>query len=136
MKKYALSIAWIFALVATLGSLYFSEIRLFEPCKLCWLQRICMYPLALILGMAVYDNNKLIVKYVQPLAIIGWCIALWHVLEQKVPGFADFMPCTVGVPCNLDYINWLGFITIPMLSLTAFTFINIFLFIIRKSEKK
>lgn len=136
MKKFTLAFAWIVSVVATLGSLYFSEIRMFEPCKLCWLQRICMYPLVIILGIGVYKNEHIIAKYAQPLAIIGWIIALYHVLKQKVPGFVDILNCdATGVPCGLDYINWLGFITIPVLSLTAFTLINIFLFMDRKFNK-
>lgn len=136
MKKYALAFAWIVSVIATLGSLYFSEIRMYDPCKLCWLQRIFMYPLTIILGIAVFKNENFIAKYAQPLSIIGWIIALWHVLQQKVPGFANILPCKVGVPCSVDYINWLDFITIPVLSLIAFTFINVFLFIVKKSEKK
>ncbi|MEM7737254.1 MAG: disulfide bond formation protein B, partial [Deinococcota bacterium] len=35
--------AWLIALVATAGSLYFSEVRNFIPCTFCWYQRILMY---------------------------------------------------------------------------------------------
>lgn len=136
MKKHTLTFAWIVALVATLGSLYFSEIRMFEPCKLCWLQRIFMYPLAILLGIGVYRNEHFIVKYAQPLAFIGWMISIWHVLETKVPGLSNVLPCTVGVPCNIHYINWFGFITIPVLSLTAYTLINILFFMDRKNHKE
>ena len=129
-----LYLSWFVSIVATLGSLYFSEIRGFIPCELCWYQRILMYPFALILGIGTFQNDSSVKKFVLPMAIIGWCISLYHYLLQKVPGFAEIKPCVNGVPCNAQYINWLGFITIPFLALTAFTII-IFLMIFIKSDK-
>jgi disulfide bond formation protein DsbB len=124
-RRYGLYFAWIVAVAAMLGSLYFSEIRGFEPCKLCWFQRICMYPLALLLGIAAYRGERSIVRYAMPLAVIGGLIALYHTLEQKIPALARIAPCTVGVPCNRDYLD--GFVTIPMMALTAFALIIVFL---------
>ncbi|SHE52235.1 disulfide bond formation protein DsbB [Seinonella peptonophila] len=131
-KVYGLYFAWIVAVVATLGSLYFSEIKHFVPCTLCWMQRIFMYPLVIVLGIATYRQDRKIVYYTLPLSIIGGLIALWHVLIQKVDALKIMGQCKVGVPCNVDYINWLGFITIPILSLTAFCLITIFLWLARK----
>jgi disulfide bond formation protein DsbB len=122
-------LAWIVSLAAVGGSLYFSEIAGYVPCKLCWLQRIFMYPLVIILGMACYGNDRRQIGYVLPLSMIGGAISLYHYMEQKIPGMADLMPCTSGVPCNTDYINWLGFITIPFLALIAFSLITIVLWI-------
>lgn len=126
-----LYIAWLVSIIATFGSLYFSEISGFIPCELCWYQRIFMYPLVLILGIGTFQNDLAVKKYVLPLAVIGWSISLFHYLEQKVPGFAKIKPCTDGVPCNTEYINWFGFITIPFLALTAFTFIIVFISLIK-----
>ncbi|MCQ6559445.1 disulfide oxidoreductase [Paenibacillus mendelii] len=134
LRDYTLYMAWIVAIAATLGSLYFSEIRGYIPCELCWYQRILMYPLALILGIAAYNTETSIKKYVLPLSVIGGLISLFHYLEQKVPGFAAIKPCTQGVPCSTAYINWLGFITIPFLALIAFTLITV-LMLLTKSEK-
>lgn len=134
-KQISLYIAWLVATVATLGSLYFSEIRGFIPCELCWYQRIFMYPLAFILGIATFRSDFTIKKYVLPLSIVGWSISLYHYLVQKVPGFAEIKPCVNGVPCNAQYINWGGFITIPFLAFTAFTIIIICMFLIKSSEK-
>lgn len=125
--KYGLYFAWIVAIVATAGSLYFSEIKEFIPCTLCWVQRIFMYPLVIILGIATYRQDQTIAVYTLPLSITGGLIAFWHVLVQKVPALSQFGKCKMGVPCNMDYINWLGFITIPMLSLTAFILITLLL---------
>lgn len=131
-QPFLLYFAWIVSVVATLGSLYFSEIRGFIPCELCWFQRILMYPLSLILGIAAYNNERSIKKYVLPLSILGGSISLYHYMLQKVPGFAPITPCTSGVPCNVDYINWLGFITIPFLALIAFILITINLLLVKR----
>lgn len=77
--------AWIVSLTATLGSLYFSEIRKFIPCELCWYQRIMMYPLVLILGIATFQGDARVKKYVLPMAVIGAGISLMHYMEQKFP---------------------------------------------------
>ena len=126
-KAYHLYFAWLISLIATLGSLYFSEIKEFVPCELCWYQRIFMYPLSILLGIATFYNDRTITRYVLPLSIIGGSISVFHYMEQKVPGFAEIKPCTQGVPCNAEYINWFGFVTIPFLALTAFTLIAIIL---------
>lgn len=134
-KQLSLYLAWVVSLVATLGSLYFSEIQNFIPCELCWYQRILMYPLTLILGIGTFQNDPTVKKFVLPMAIIGWCISIFHYMEQKVPGFAKIKPCSDGVPCSGEYINWLGFITIPFLALVAFTLIVLMMLLIRKQKK-
>jgi disulfide bond formation protein DsbB len=133
-KQYALYLAWVVSLVAVCGSLFFSEVMGFEPCKLCWFQRIMMYPQVLLLGIACYRNDRRIIPYVMPLSILGGVISLYHYAEQKIPGLAKLLPCTIGVPCNQDYIDWLGFITIPLLALAAFILITTFLWIGKDSD--
>lgn len=128
--------AWVISTVATLGSLYFSEIRGFIPCELCWYQRIFMYPISLILGISAYQNNFYSKKFVLPMAIIGWFISFYHYLIQKLPGFAEIKPCKNGIPCDAQYINWLGFITIPFLALIAFTLVAISMILINSNDRK
>lgn len=118
-----LYLAWLVALVATLGSLYFSEVRLFAPCTLCWYQRILMYPLVLLLGVAAWRGDVGVVRYAGPLAGLGVPVAGYQVLDQKVAGFGFPGACRGAVPCDVAYLDWLGFITIPVLSLTAFVLI-------------
>ncbi|KPC73767.1 hypothetical protein ADL26_11885 [Thermoactinomyces vulgaris] len=127
LSTYGLYFAWLVALVATGGSLYFSEVLGFIPCTLCWYQRILMYPQVILLGIASYRNDHRIIPYVLPLSVLGGGVSLWHYLEQKVPGFATILPCRVGVPCAQAYIDWFGFITIPFLALVAFILIVVFL---------
>jgi len=124
LVKYALYFAWLTSLVATGGSLYFSEIRHFVPCQLCWYQRILMYPLVILLGMASYRNDRHLASYILPLSTLGSLLALLHYLEQKVPNFGVDALCQVGVPCSGQYINLWGFVTIPFLSLVAFVLIT------------
>ncbi|MFC6118765.1 disulfide oxidoreductase [Macrococcoides bohemicum] len=132
ISQLLLYVAWLVSIIATLGSLYFSEIQSFIPCELCWYQRILMYPLVLILGIATFQNDKSVKKYVLPISIIGSSISLFHYLEQKVPGFAEIKPCANGVPCSTEYINWLGFITIPFLALIAFSLVSACMLLVRK----
>jgi len=124
-KVWVLYFAWLVSVVATLGSLYFSEIKGFIPCDLCWFQRIFMYPLVVILGIGTFQSDTSVKKFVLPLSIVGGLISIFHYLEQKVPGFGGIRPCVSGVPCSAEYINWFGFVTIPFLALTAFTLISI-----------
>lgn len=131
IKPILFYISWLTSTVATLGSLYFSEIRGFIPCELCWYQRILMYPIVLILGISIFQNDFSSKKFVLPMAIIGWFISLYHYLIQKVPGFAEIKPCINGIPCNTEYIDWLGYITIPLLSCASFTIIIVSLVFIK-----
>ncbi|OYD06167.1 disulfide oxidoreductase [Paludifilum halophilum] len=132
VRTYSHYGAWVVALAALAGSLYFSEVAGFVPCKWCWIQRIFMYPLALLLGIACYREDRSIVLYAIPLSTAGGLVSLFHYLKQKVPWVGQISVCTEGVPCTGEYINWLGFITIPFLALTAFVMITTLLWMGRK----
>ncbi len=116
--------AWVVAIVATAGSLYFSEVRLFVPCALCWWQRIFMYPLVGVLAVAVFSRDERAWRYGLPLALLGALTAWYHYLIQRVPSIAPPGVCRGGVPCTVQYIEWFGFVTIPLLSGIAFTIIT------------
>ena len=118
-----LFLAWLVALVAMAGSLFFSEIMKFLPCVLCWYQRIAMYPLVLLLFIALIKKDFVILPYALSLAAVGWVIAFYHNLLHWGVVSEDLSPCVQGVPCSTVYINWLGFITIPLLSLLGFSII-------------
>jgi disulfide bond formation protein DsbB len=133
-RTYSLYLAWLVSLVAVSGSLFFSDYIGYEPCKLCWFQRIFMYPQAILLAIACYKNDRRQIPYLLPLSVIGGLISLYHYAEQKIPALAKLLPCTSGVPCNQDYINWLGFITIPFLALIAFILIFVLLWMGRSES--
>ena len=123
-ENITIYLCWSIALIATMGSLFFSEIMKFPPCVLCWYQRIAMYPLVILFTVGFFQSAKSTIYFTLPMAIIGWTIALYHNLlhYEIVPETAS--PCQVGVSCSTVYIEWFGFMTIPMLSLIAFTLIT------------
>ena len=125
IAKNARALSLIVALTATLGSLYYSDIAGFSPCKLCWYQRIVMYPMVLLLGMAIVKGDKKnIIDYCLGLSGIGALIAAYHYWLQR--GGNEFIPCsTVGysVSCSQFFSMSYGYITIPMMALTAFLLI-------------
>lgn len=136
--EFSLLFMWIVSLVAMLGSLFFSEIMHYEPCTYCWYQRILMYPLVLIIGIAYIQRNAKIAVTTLAFSIIGTCIALYHYGLQKVSFLQDHAAACGRVPCTTNYINWLGFITIPFLSLIAFILIlgaSIYLLKVSKEEE-
>jgi len=130
-----LRVAWLVSLVATLGSLYFSEVLKYTPCTLCWFQRIMMYTLPVYFGIAIFKNNKNVVSYTLPVTILGFFIAVYHYLEQKTDWLDGIYTCQVGVPCGYDYLNWFGFITIPFLSGLAFLIISVLSILILRDKK-
>lgn len=136
IKENALHLSWVVALVATLGSLYFSEILHYLPCKLCWYQRILMYPLVIILAIAAVRKDTKQYLYVLPLSVWGMGISLYHYLMQKTSWFKEAATGCGPVPCDVDYINWLGFITIPFLALVAFTLITVLHLLLLAAERK
>lgn len=133
-KKLAY-IAWIQSIAAMLGSLYYSEIKLFTPCTLCWYQRILMYPLVIIIAVGILRKDKYIHWYVLPMSVLGWLISLYHILLQKGILPEAIAPCTLGSSCKITYTGYFGFITIPVMSFTAFTVITLCMIIFKKLQK-
>jgi disulfide bond formation protein DsbB len=112
------------ALVATLGSLYYSEIVGFIPCTLCWYQRILMYPLILVTLVGILTRDERLPVYVLPLSVVGLGLSTYHYLLQL--GVIERTgACAVGVPCNARYVNYFGFVTIPLMAGTAFAIITV-----------
>lgn len=129
-------ISWATSIVATFGSLYFSEIKHFEPCDLCWYQRIFMYPMTILLGIAYVKKDWHMSLYAIVLSGIGGIISIYHYSLQKL-NFAGDAPLFCGrTPCTAQYIDWFGFITIPLLALTAFIIIFYTNFVIWRRKKE
>ena len=112
-------LAFAQALVATLGSLYFSEVAQFLPCNLCWYQRIFMYPLVFVLGAGILTKDPKLTRYVLPLSLTGFAISFYHVLTQYNI-LAPSAECVAGISCTTRWLNWAGFIEIPLLAFIAF----------------
>ncbi|MCP1145893.1 disulfide oxidoreductase [Lysinibacillus endophyticus] len=127
---------WLTSFVATLGSLYFSEVRGYEPCELCWYQRILMYPIFLMTTVAYIQKNARIAVTTAVFSCIGGLISLYHYGIQKLDFLSESAPACGRVPCTGQYINYFGFITIPFLALVAFILIAITSFYMIKTLKE
>ncbi|MEN8234985.1 MAG: disulfide oxidoreductase [Actinomycetota bacterium] len=119
---HELWLAFSVATVATLGSLYLSEIVHLVPCTFCWYQRIAMYPLVVILGIAAWRKDGGARIYAAAIATIGAAIASYHRLIQAVPELGG-SACSTGVPCTAAYFTLFGFVSIPYMALSAFLLI-------------
>ncbi|MBA3010945.1 MAG: disulfide bond formation protein B [Proteobacteria bacterium] len=131
-----LFLTWIIVTAATLGSLFFSHVMAFAPCVLCWYQRICLFPLVIILATGLFPFDKRVVNYALPLAIAGWFTALYHNLLYSKIIPQELQPCSQGVSCTEKYIDLFGFLTIPMLSLLGFSTIITLLFLLKKRTSR
>ena len=125
-------ICWLIATVASLGSLFFSEVMAFAPCALCWYQRIFMFPLMFIFLCGLFPLDKNVFKYALPVASAGWAFAFYHYLVYSGYIPERLQPCSQGVPCSETYIDLFGFLTIPMLSLLSFTTIIVLLIVFKR----
>lgn len=128
-------LAWVIALLGTVGSLFFSEVMDLPPCVLCWYQRIATYPLVLIIGTGIVLRDPRMKIYALPLSLAGLVVSIYHNLLYY--GFIpeSITPCTEGVPCNAVQIEWLGFITIPLMGLGAFISMSLCLLLYKPEEK-
>jgi disulfide bond formation protein DsbB/mono/diheme cytochrome c family protein len=125
LERNSLYITLLAAWVATLGSLYFSEVAGYLPCTLCWYQRILMYPLALLLAVGLLRRDPHLPVLVLPFSLLGLGFATYHYLLEKTTLFTSHSVCQAGVSCTTAWINWFGFITIPFLSLAGFLIISV-----------
>ena len=114
-------ICWILATASTLGSLFFSEVMGLKPCVLCWYQRIFMYPLVVILLVGLFPLDRRVVRYALPLAIIGLGFAVYHYLLYSGYIPESMAPCDKELSCAEIDLELFGFITIPMMSILAYT---------------
>lgn len=115
-------VAWMVAVVCMSGSLWFSEVAGFLPCRLCWVQRACMYPLVVILGVAALARWR----WARPLAIglaaVGASVAVYHVLLERYPSL-ESGTCDPDNPCSLVWFRELGLVTLPYMALSGFALI-------------
>jgi len=126
--------AWVLVTVATLGSLFFSEIMEVPVCVLCWYQRVALYPLVLILAIGLLPFDPRVLHYTAALTVAGWLTAAYHVLlvAGVIPESAQ--PCVQGIPCSETHLSLLGFLNIPTLSLLTFSAIGVLLFLAYRME--
>ncbi|MEM2131011.1 MAG: disulfide bond formation protein B [Candidatus Woesearchaeota archaeon] len=140
LSKYNLLFAFLVSLFAVLGSLSFSEILKLEPCKLCWYQRIFFYPLVIFLGLPLFfkklrNDFKILKKYILIMALIGSLFSAYHYIIQVYGSFfkMNFVCDINGVSCSIAYFQF-GYVTIPLMALTGFLMIIVFLTLYSKKD--
>lgn len=121
-------LAWLLATISTLGALFLGEVMGYTPCQFCWYQRIAMFPLVFVLAAGLFPFDPKVVRYALPLAIAGWLLAVFQMalIAGLIP--ESVTPCQKGVPCSDLQVVWFGFISIPLLSVLAFSSIIALLF--------
>lgn len=134
LQRYGLWLAWAVATVATAGSLWFSEGADFIPCRLCWFQRIAMYPLVIVLLVGAILKDRRAFWYAIPFPLIGMLISAYHVYIEVNPESESQGCKTSGAPCSTKWIDEFGYMTIPVLAGSAFVLIALLLVASRRRE--
>lgn len=134
--RMALTLAWLVAVVTTLGSLYYSKVQPFVPCELCWYQRICVYPFAVILGIAAWRRDSTIRVYAIPVLAVGMVISAYHAWIQAYPPSNGTSFCTADVPCTTRYVWEFGFVSLPFMALSAFVVMTALLLVSRPAPRR
>ena len=130
----ALTLAFLVAAVCMGGSLYFSEVADFPPCKLCWYQRYAMYPLVPILGVAAWKHFTRIRPFAMVLAAVGPLISTYHILVER--GIVkESASCDPENPCSLIWVEQFGYLTIPTMALSGFLLILTLLAVSRAGDR-
>jgi disulfide bond formation protein DsbB len=140
LKPYLIPASLLIAVVGMAGSLYFSEVQLLVPCVLCWYQRLSLYPLVPLYLVSMFRHDDKVYLYSWPFLIFGLFVSGYHnVLYYAVnwgmrPDWSG--PCVAGVSCTTRYMEWFGFITIPLMSFTAHLLIAVFMILLWQSSRK
>jgi disulfide bond formation protein DsbB len=124
IAPHANLLGFVVALVVTTGSLYYSEHAGFIPCQLCWFQRILMYPLVIVLGVAALRKDRRAWMTVLPFVVIGAGVSTYHWLVERVPAFAESSSCSLEAPCTAPWFEKLGFVTLAWMALSGFLLIG------------
>ena len=121
IDKHFLVLSFLISLFASVFPLVYSEVANFLPCYLCWWQRIFMFPLVLMFGVALWDKDRRVVRYAMPLLCVGFLLSAYQNFFYYF-GSNSNLPCDPsGVSCYQHLVSVFGgYISIPMLALTAF----------------
>lgn len=128
--------AWLLSLLSVAGSLYYSNVLLLPPCSLCWYQRICIFPMVFILASGFLLKDKNVIWYAGPLSFIGWIISLYHNLLYYKIIPKPLVACSSGSSCTEKQIEYLGFISIPLMAFTSLTLTLLLLIKFYYSKRK
>ncbi len=124
-------LAFLVAATAMLGSLFYQFGMGLVPCELCWFQRICMYPLVFVIGVSLWRKQPDAFYYAIPLCLIGAAVSIYQYYSQM---FSVVLSCSGGTDCSQIQAMAFGYMTIPLMALTAFLSITLLLYL-RKWKK-
>lgn len=140
VRPHAYVAAFALAFIATLASLFLSEVAHFQPCILCWYQRIAMYPQVPLLYLAVVRREQVLKPYLLTLNILGAIIALYHYSLHVLPKTTTILlPCAReygGAPCDKGYAFYFGFMTFPLMAFVVFALIIALLLMSERSHSR
>jgi disulfide bond formation protein DsbB len=130
LSPSVLPLALAVALTATLGSLYLSEVAHYPPCRLCWYQRIAVYPLVPLLAVAWWRRDRGVRPYAVALVALGLPVSLYHVVIERLPSL-EGGACDPTNPCSIIWVERLGYLTIPVMAATAQALVAALLLLVR-----
>ncbi len=133
IKNYFLYLAWLIAVIGFSLSIFYGEITGNAPCPLCWYQRIALFPLVLILGIAVYRGDHTVIPYALPLVVVGGAIGMFQVLQRYFPSLQIAGICNAGIQCSNSWVHVFGVLEFPWLSSLGFIVMFILLIFSRRS---
>ncbi len=119
--RWALPLGLAVAAIATAGSLNYSEHIGYTPCEYCWYQRIAMYPLVVLFGVALVVKDEKVWRYTMPISLIGAGISIYHYQLQRWPDQGS--SCDAAAPCTFQWVDEFGFVSIPFMALCGFVLI-------------
>ncbi|HEX4926046.1 MAG TPA: disulfide bond formation protein B [Bdellovibrionales bacterium] len=128
--------SFLITLAGTAGSLVFSEVLGYPPCTLCWYQRICLYPLIVIYGAAIWTGDAGYKKYAYPLVAIGFLLGVYHNLLYYGIVTQPLVACTKEVSCSAKQLELFGFITIPLLALASFAVLLVLMWLDKAASSR
>lgn len=135
ISKYILQIVFVISLSAVSVSLFYSDVIGYAPCFFCWMQRIFIYPLVPMFGLAIWKRDRNIIDYALVLGVLGVLISAYQCLIYYFN--ISILPCPASGPsCAAQYVSLLnGYVSIPMMGMTAFILISVLLVSAKISSK-
>ncbi len=134
LQKWGLWVSLILAIGASAMTLFYSEVLGIEPCGLCWIQRVFLYPQILLFAIAIWKKDKNVADYSIAFSIVGGLTALYqHYLQM---GGTSILPCPASssqaVDCAVRFVFEFGYITFPMMALSLFAFLIVLMSFVRQ----
>jgi disulfide bond formation protein DsbB len=140
LQPYLYPATFLISVMGMVGSLYFSEVLRLAPCVLCWYQRISLYPIVAISLVAMIRKDQKVYSYILPLIVFGLIIATYHVVLYYGVNWGlrpDWIgPCQDGISCTTRYVEYFGFVTIPLLSWAAHLLVTVLMLIAWRIDRK